>query len=81
MVLYPGVSVLNPPGICVGTTVVLYYGNIGEADPADPAGAKKGDEIGEISSFSFPLEAIIVCGPTYGVDVTYGTEGVFSAVK
>ena len=79
--LYPGVSVLNPSGNCVGTTVVLYHDNSGETDPADPADAKKGDDIGEISSLPFPLVKVTVCGPTYGVEVTYGTDSVFSAVK
>ena len=81
MVLYPGVSLLNPPGICGGITIVLYCDNNGETDPPDPAGAKKGDDIGEISSFPFPLVKVTVCGPTYGVEVTYGTDGVLSAVK
>ena len=81
MVLYPGVGVLNPPGICGSTTVVLYCSNSGETDPADPVSAKKGDDIGEISSLPFPLVKVTVCGPTYGVDVMYGTDGVFSAVK
>ena len=58
--LYPGVSVLNPPGICGGITVVLYRGNNGNTDLADPAGAKKGDEIGKISSFSFPFVKVTV---------------------
>ncbi len=60
MILYPGVSFLNPPGICGSITVVLYLGNNDETDPPDPAGAKKGDAIGETSSLSFPLLAIIV---------------------
>ncbi len=60
MMLYPGVGVLNPPGICGGITVVLYRGNNGETDPADPAGAKKGDDMGEISSLPFPLVTITV---------------------
>ncbi len=64
MVLYPGVGALNPPGICGDTTIVLYCGNNGETDPADPAGTKKGDSISKISSHSFSLVAIIVCGPT-----------------
>ena len=79
--MYPDVGVLNPPGICGGTVMVLYLGSIGETDPADPADAKKGDDIGEISSLPFPLEVINVCGPKYGVEVTYGTDGVFSAVR
>src|SRR6266542_3108944 len=54
MVLYSDIGVLNPPGICGGTTIVLYCGSSGETDPADPAGAKKGDCIGEISSLPFP---------------------------
>ena len=53
-------------GICDGTTVVLYCGNSGETDPADPAGAKKGDAISEMSSLPFPLVAVIIWGPTYG---------------
>ena len=81
MVLYPGVSALNPSGICDGTTVVLYCSNNGETDPSDPVGAKKGDAISEISSLPFPLEKVTVWGPTYGVDVTYSTDSVFSAVK
>ncbi len=60
MVLYPGVGVLNPPGICGGITVVLYCGNRGETDPPDPAGAKKGEGIGDISSLPFPLENVTV---------------------
>jgi len=40
--------------------MVLYLGNNGKTDPPDPAGAKKGDAIGEMSSFSFPLVAITV---------------------
>ena len=58
--LYPGVGALNPPGICGGTIVVLYCGNKGETDPPDPAGAKKGDSIGEISSLPFPLVKVTV---------------------
>ena len=58
--LYPGISVLNPPGICVGTTVVLYLGNNGETDPPDPDRAKKDDDIGEISFLSFPLVKVTV---------------------
>ena len=81
MVLYPGVRVLNPPGICGGITVVLYCDNSSETDLADPAGAKKGDAIGEISSLPFPLVKVTVWGPMYGVDVTYGTDSVFLAVK
>ncbi len=79
--MYPGVSALNPSGICGGTTVVLYHDNSGETDPADPADAKKGDDIDEISFLPFPLVAISIWDPTYGVDVTYGTDSVFSAVK
>ena len=79
--LYPGVGVLNPPGICGGITVVLYCGNNGDTDPTDPASAKKGDDIGEISSLPFPLVKVTVCGPTYGIEVTYGTDGVLSAIK
>ena len=60
MVLYPGVSFLNPSGICGDITVVLYLGNNGETDFPDPAGAKKGDAIGETSSLPFPLVAIII---------------------
>ncbi len=60
MVLYPGVGTLNPPGIYGGTTVVLYRGNNGETDPADPAGAKKGDDIGDISSLPFPFVKVTV---------------------
>ena len=60
MVLYPGVDILNPPGICDGITVVLYYGNSSETDPADPASAKKGDDIGEISSFPFSFVKVTV---------------------
>ncbi len=60
MVLYPSVSLLNSSGICGGITMVLYLGNNGETDLPDPAGAKKGDAIGEISSLSFLFVAIIV---------------------
>ncbi len=81
MVLYPGIGILNPPGICVSTTEILYLDSKGEIDPLDPTGAKKGDDIGEISSLSFPLEIVSVWGLTYGVEVTYGTAGVFFAVK
>src|SRR6266540_2295076 len=81
MVLYPDIGLLNPSGICDGTTVVLYCGNSGETDPADPAGAKKGDAMGETSSLSFPLVVMIVWGPTYGVDVTYGTDNISLAVS
>ena len=79
--LYSDVGVLNPSGICGGITVVLYCGNSGETDPADPASAKKGDYIGEISSLPFPLVKVTIWDPTYGVEVTYGTDGVFFAVK
>ena len=71
MVLYPGTSFLNPPGICCSITVVLYLGSNGETDLLDPAGAMKGDDIGEISSLPFPLVVIIIWDPTYGVNVTY----------
>ena len=81
MVLYPGVSFLNPPDICGGITVVLYLDNNGETDPPDPAGVKKDDAIGETFSLSFPLVAMIVWDPTYEVDVTYDTDSVFSAVR
>jgi len=40
--------------------VILYCGNSGETDPANPAGAKKDDAIGEISSLSFSLVAMII---------------------
>ncbi len=60
MILYPGISALNPPDICGGITVVLYCGNRGETEFLDPAGAKKGDKIGEISSLPFPLEKVTV---------------------
>ncbi len=60
MVLYPGVGALNPSGICVSTTVVLYCGSNGETDPAEPASAKKGDGIGEISSLPFPFVKVTV---------------------
>ena len=60
MVLYPGVSLLNPPGICGSIIVVLNLSNNGETDPPDPAGAKKGDAISEISSLPFPLIAMTV---------------------
>ena len=60
MVLYPDVSFLNPSGICVSITVILYVDNNGETDPPDPAGAKKGDAISEISSLPFPLIAMTV---------------------
>jgi len=39
---------------------MLYCDNNGEIDPPDPAGAKKGDAIGEMSSLSFPLVVMIV---------------------
>ena len=81
MVLYPGVGVLNPPGICGGNTVVLYCDNNSETDPPDPAGAKKGDAISKMSSLSFLLITMTVWDPTYEVDVTYGTDSVFSAVR
>ncbi len=81
MVLYPSISLLNLPGICGGITVVLYLGNNGEINPPDPASAKKDDAISEISSLSFPLVAMTVWGLTYGVDVTYDTDGVFPAVR
>ncbi len=79
--LYPNVSVLNPSGICGDITVVLYCGNNGETDPADPAGAKKGDAISEISSLPFPLVKVTIWDPTYGVDITYGIDGVFPTVR
>ncbi len=81
MILYPDIGTLNSPGICVDTTIVLYLGNSGETDPPDPAGAKKGDNISEISSLPFPLVVVLVWDPMYGVDVTYGTDGVFPAVR
>ena len=81
MVLYPGVSFLNPPDICGGITVVLYLDNNGETDPPDPAGVKKDDAIGETFSLSFPLVAIIVWDLTYRIDVMYGTDGIFPTVK
>ena len=58
--LYPGVGTLNPPGICGSATIVLYCGNKGETDPPDPAGANKGDGIGEISSLPFPLVKVTI---------------------
>ena len=79
--LYSGVGILNPPGICGRITVVLYCGNKGETDPPDPASAKKGDGIGEISSLPFSLVKVTVWSLTYRVDVTYGTDGVFPAVR
>ena len=81
MVLYPGVSALNPPGICGDTTIVLYYDNKGETEFPDPADAKKGDAIGEISSLPFSFKKVTIWGPTYGVEVTYDTDRIFSAVK
>jgi len=60
MILYLGIGVLNPPDICGGIIEVLYCGNSGETDPADPAGAKKGEDIGKISSLPFPLEKVTV---------------------
>ncbi len=61
--------------------MVLYCGNSGETDSADPADTKKGDAISEISSLPFPLEKVTVWDPTYGVDITYGTDDVFPAVR
>ena len=66
MILYPDVSFLNPSGICDGITTVLNLGNNGKTDPPDPAGAKKGDAIGETSSLSFLLVVMTVWDPTYG---------------
>ena len=60
MVLYPGIGFLNPPDICGSIIVVLYLGNNGETDPADPAGARKGDAISETSSLPFPLVTMII---------------------
>ena len=81
MILYPGVGARNPPGICDGIPVILYCDNSSETDPADPVSAKKGEDIGKISSLPFPLVKVTVWDPTYGVEVTYSTDGVFSAVR